>query len=62
MYDACRDTVGMDASANRRVNAVGVPFPLLSIDRVRSTVADGSSTSFSALGILFLRVEVVLSL
>ena len=53
MYDECLEIIGVTSgAANRRVNAVGVLVPLLSADVVLSTCTEGSSTSFSALGIL----------
>lgn len=56
-YDAYLDTVGVDASGaeKSRDRAVGVLTPRLSADLVRSMAVDGSSTSFSALGVRFLR-------
>jgi len=54
IYEACLETMGVASGAeNRRVSAVGVLVPLLSTPVVFSWDADGSSTSFSARGILF---------
>lgn len=63
MCDAYFDIVVVDASGaeKRRDKAVGAT-PRLSADRVRSTVADGSSISFSALGARFFRGLMAFSL
>lgn len=62
-YDAYFDTVGVDASGaeKSRDKAVGVLTPRLSADLVRSVAVDGSSTSFSALGVLFFRGLILFS-
>lgn len=62
IYEECLETMGVvSGAANRRVNAVGVFDPLLAFAVEPSMGIDGSSTSFSALGILVFRDKLGLS-